>query len=147
MHLLRCLSFFVAHYQLYPVHIPGRCNEAADTVTVQSTSVPTARPNSGSGSNPHPREHTRGSGPQNPGVVVPSLDDRAAFYFAQGLASSSVRTYQSGVSRYLRFCQARARPTSENVLCSFVSRSIKTYLSGIRFYHINYAIYKFHSLY
>ena len=33
MHLLRCLSFFVAHYQLYPVHIPGRCNEAADTLS------------------------------------------------------------------------------------------------------------------
>lgn len=35
MHLLRCLSFFVAHYQLYldAVHLPGRCNEAADALS------------------------------------------------------------------------------------------------------------------
>ena len=81
-------------------------------------------------------------------MVVASLDDRAAFYFTQGLASSSTKTYQSGVNRYLRFCQSQCLtplPVSENVLCSFVSqladeglkfRSIKTYLSGIRFYQI-----------
>ena len=35
MHLLRCLSFFVAYYQLYldTVHLPGRCNEAADALS------------------------------------------------------------------------------------------------------------------
>ena len=117
MHLLRCLSFFVAHYQLYldPVHLPGRCNEAADALSRDNLPVPAARPNSGSGSNPHPREHTRGSGPQNPGVVVHSLDDRAAFYFAQGLASSSVRTYQSGVSRYLRFLSGTGPYTPANI--------------------------------
>ena len=35
MHLLRCLSFFVAVFQLYldTVHLPGRCNEAADALS------------------------------------------------------------------------------------------------------------------
>ena len=51
MHLLRCLSFFVAHYQLYldPVHLPGRCNEAADALSRDNLPlflqlVPTADP-------------------------------------------------------------------------------------------------------
>ena len=35
MHLMRCLFFFVAHYQLVlsPVHIPGKQNEAADNLS------------------------------------------------------------------------------------------------------------------
>ena len=35
MHLMRCLSCFVAHYQVYlePVHVPGVCNEAADALS------------------------------------------------------------------------------------------------------------------
>ena len=35
MHLLSCLSFFVAYYQLYldPVHLPGKDNEAADALS------------------------------------------------------------------------------------------------------------------
>lgn len=35
MHLLRCLFFFLAHHQivLAPVHIPGRLNEAADSLS------------------------------------------------------------------------------------------------------------------
>ena len=35
MHLMRCLSFFVAFYQLYldAKHLPGTCNEAADALS------------------------------------------------------------------------------------------------------------------
>ena len=35
MHLMRCLSFFVAFYQLYldARHLPGTCNEAADALS------------------------------------------------------------------------------------------------------------------
>ena len=35
MHLMRCLFFFVAYYQLYlvPVHLPGKYNEAADALS------------------------------------------------------------------------------------------------------------------
>ena len=76
------------------------------------------------------------------------MDDRIAFYFTQGLAASSLKTYQSGINRFIRFCQSQYQsplPASEHVLCSFVShladeglkhRSIKTYMSGIRYYHI-----------
>ena len=76
------------------------------------------------------------------------MDSRAAYYFTQGLAASSVRTYHSGVNRFLKFCQTAKYtplPVSESVLCAFVSsladeglkhRSIKTYLSGVRFHQI-----------
>ena len=71
------------------------------------------------------------------------MDDRASYYFVHGLASSSLRTYQSGVNRYVKFCQSRkfvCMPVDELVLCSFVAcladeglkhRTIKTYLSGV----------------
>ena len=51
MHLLRCLFFFVAYYQIYldPVHLPGSCNEAADSLSRNNIPrflqlVPTAQP-------------------------------------------------------------------------------------------------------
>ncbi len=69
-------------------------------------------------------------------------------YFAKDLAGSTQRTYHSGQNKFLLFCKAggfRAVPASEAVLCRFVShvaesglrhRTIKVYLSAIRFLHI-----------
>ena len=41
MHLLRCLAFFVAYYQLYleTVHLPGACNEAAEALSRDNLSL------------------------------------------------------------------------------------------------------------
>ena len=76
---------------------------------------------------------------------VGKLESRAAFFFVQGLASSSQKTYKSGENRYLRFCQlggVTPLPVNESSLCKFVSYladeklkhcTIKTYLSGVRF--------------
>ena len=76
------------------------------------------------------------------------MEESAAFFFAKGLADSSQKTYKSGENRYLRFCQSvhcSPLPASEETLCKFVSyvarqglkhRTIKTYLSAIRFLHI-----------
>ena len=76
------------------------------------------------------------------------MDGRASFYFAQGLAASTVKTYQSGINRFQTYCQCNhyvCCPVSEVVLCGFVSaladeglkhRSIKTYLSGVRYHQI-----------
>ena len=69
-------------------------------------------------------------------------------FFAKGLADSTQRTYRSGQKCFLEFCEAggfKAVPASETVLCRFVgflaesslkSRTIKVYLSAIRFLHI-----------
>ena len=84
----------------------------------------------------------------NSRLGLPVLEDRAAFYFSQGLAASSVKTYQSGTNRFLKYCESKhyaCVPVSEVVLCGFVSyladdglkhRTIKTYLSGVRYYQI-----------
>ena len=79
---------------------------------------------------------------------VGGLAERAAFYFAQGLADSSICTYRSGQKRYITFCDRSSMsplPLSEQGLCNFVAhladehlkhRMIKTYLSGLRFLEI-----------
>ena len=76
------------------------------------------------------------------------MEKRAAAYFQKGLADSSHRTYRSGEKRYVRFCQlydCAPLPVSEDNLCKFVTylggvglkhRTIKTYLSGVRFLQI-----------
>ena len=58
------------------------------------------------------------------GLVFAPMDVRTAFYFAQGLAASSIKTYQSGVNRYLKFCQSKHSPlpVSQCILCEFVSQ-------------------------
>ena len=69
-------------------------------------------------------------------------------FFAKGLASSTQRTYKSAQKRYLQFCKDGAfipLPSSQSILCRFVShlanqglkhRTIKAYLSAVRFLHI-----------
>ena len=68
--------------------------------------------------------------------------------FTIGLAASTQRSYRSGQNRYLQFCRKgniQPLPTSETTLCRFVSylaeenlthRTIKAYLSAIRYLHI-----------
>ena len=69
-------------------------------------------------------------------------------FFTKGLAASTQRSYRSGQNRYLQFCRKgnlQPLPTSETTLCRFVSylaedslthRTIKAYLSAIRYLHI-----------
>ena len=66
----------------------------------------------------------------------------------RGLASSTLRTYRSGQDRFIKFCELSGSdlsPASEVVLGGFIGhladaslkyRSIKTYLSGIRYFQI-----------
>ena len=117
-------------------------------VTQQSPFIHTAHSQRASDGNPHPRCAAQWADPNDTGLVVTAMDSRTAFYFGQGLAASSVKTYQSGVNRYLKFCQSSEHvplPVSQCLLCTFVSqladeglkhRSIKTYLSGVRHYQI-----------
>ena len=76
------------------------------------------------------------------------LEQEVSGLFGAGLAPSTARTYRSGYSRYLNFCE-RAHltplPASERVLCLFVAflveervahSTIKCYLSAVRHLHI-----------
>ena len=64
-------------------------------------------------------------------------------YFTMRLAASTLRTYSSGKTRFLKFCEqteTRALPVCENILCCFCAhlangglkhRTIKVYLSAV----------------
>lgn len=70
------------------------------------------------------------------------------YYFQNGLAASTQRSYNSGKRRYLKFCQIKGSapvPASEHQLCQFVAflaneklchNTIKSYLAAIRHLHI-----------
>ena len=149
MHDARCLFFFTARYQLIlaPVHILGKLNVAAD----QGCPLLLFPADSGRkrGANPSRGRSDGGSGDRSARLDVGELEERAAFYFTKGLADSSQKTYKSGENRYLRFCQSAnwtPLPAAEATLCKFVlflasdglkHRTIKTYLSGVRFLHIS----------
>ena len=76
------------------------------------------------------------------------LDEIATRLFTKGLADSTQRSYKSGQTRFIQFCGRggfTTIPASETVLIHFVSqlvkdrlkyRTIKVYLSAIRFLHI-----------
>ncbi len=82
------------------------------------------------------------------GDHIPGVDNLVQKFFRKGLAGSTQRTYQSGQRRFLSFCRAgnfQAVLVSEAVLCRFVAslaeaglkvRTIKVYLSAVRFMHI-----------
>ena len=88
----------------------------------------------------------RSTGAQDSQLDVRHMDDRAVFYFAKELASSTIRTYRSSRERFLKYCQSTNSvpfPVTEVVLCGFAThladvglkhRSIKTYMSGVRFF-------------
>ena len=77
------------------------------------------------------------------------MDKLVHKFFSKGLAQSTLRSYNSGQKRYLLFCNGgnfSPLPASEEVLCMFASyladsglkhRTIKSYLSAIRFLHIS----------
>ena len=77
-----------------------------------------------------------------------ALDRSVEFYFQNGLATSTRRSYGSAKNRYIKFCQAKGLsplPASEHQLCQFASclanqnlchSSIKCYLSAVRHLHV-----------
>ena len=76
------------------------------------------------------------------------LDHFTNHFFLKGLASSTLRAYQSAQRWYGKFCareDQQAVPALEEGLCRFVARlagdglkhrTIKSYLSGVRHLHI-----------
>ena len=87
--------------------------------------------------------------PSSSRLDVAGIESRISFYFAHGFAGSSQKTYKSAEKRYLTFCSMHnisPLPLYESVLCKFVTqlaeesfqyRSIKTYLSGLRYFQIS----------
>jgi hypothetical protein len=81
-------------------------------------------------------------------LALPNLESIVSGYLAQSLVRSTLRTYQSGQRRFLRFCTdagLQPLPLRENLLRLFVAhlatqglvpQTVKAYLSAIRYFHI-----------
>ena len=75
---------------------------------------------------------------------VCSMGEMVHYYIKHSLAKSTLRTYESGKRRYIRFCMlanCAPLPVSERKLCEFVAntakeglkhQTIKSYLSAVR---------------
>ena len=103
-------------------------------------------------SNTPPGQADAGPGAPDARLDVGRLDERAAHYFDQGFVDATLKTYCSGHNRFCKYCELSGcapLPETEVVLGGFVVhladeglkyRSIKTYLSGVRYFHIKVGV-------
>ena len=81
---------------------------------------------------------------------ITSLETSVQTYFEHGLAASTRRTYQAGITKFVNFCDmfniTNPLPVSQSVLCLFISYlassglsygTIKTYLAAVRYLQIS----------
>ena len=151
MHLLRCLSFFMAKFQfaVHASHVAGSKNVLADALSRNNLdqSVLLLHPQASRLPTPIPQELVDLL-IVTPRLDLQSLDKAVEFYFLNALAPATRKSYGSAQNRYLWFC-AKAGfdpvPASEQQLCRFVAQlvkdglapnSIKSYLSAVRHLHL-----------
>ena len=143
MHLVRCLSFFTAHFQLVVAaeYIPGQVNVAADALSRDRLSQFRLQVPTGHGDSSRTPGHASVLPPR---LDLAELERVVQGYFAKGLAPSTATTYKNGQDRYIKFYEAAAMtplPIQESQLCSFVAFlaeeklkhcTIKTYMLAVR---------------
>ena len=122
MHLMRCLSFFMARFAFVvrAEHVPGRDNGAADALSCDRLTLFRSQVSGVSG-NTTPSGAAGHVSALTPGLDLAALELSVQCYFTKGLAPSTLRTYKSGQDRYLKFCRAAAMeplPLVENRFCS-----------------------------
>ena len=89
------------------------------------------------------------SGSSEARLDISELDCLVHFYFKEGLAPSTRRTYEAGKKKFNQFCRdtnfAMQGTVNQNTLCYFVAylakhnlspATIKVYLSALRYHHI-----------
>ena len=89
MHLLRCLHFFLAHFDIRLIgrYLAGEDNSAADALSRTAGrpfSITVATGSQGTAATPVPR------------LALPDMESAVFEYLAQSLARSMLRTYKSG---------------------------------------------------
>ena len=132
MHLIQCLTFILARFQLMlsAVHF--------------SLCIPTGRAASDGDSNSTGRIAARST----LRLDLDTVDQDVEHYFSRGLATTTHKTYQAGQRYYLEFCEqvtVSPLPASESTLRRFVTvlanngiahSTVKVYLSATRQLHI-----------
>lgn len=146
MHLLRCVFFISAHFEITTkaAHIPGRENIAADALSQNNLCL-----SSWTGASSRPRINSDSTGASgSSGASTTRLDDHGLVpivqkLFAAGTAPSTRKVYSTGGRRYEDFCtvfKLNPYPTSEKILSLFVGYlymeglapgTIKSYLAAV----------------
>ena len=150
MHLLRCLHFFMANFQIIieAHHIAGVDNSAADALSRNKLDVfLSCSPQAALSPSPIPQSPLDMLLHNKPDWTS-QLEENVSLYLGKALAPSTLRSYGTGQRRYIAFCQdanLQPLPLSEHTLCIFVAhlasegltyQTIKSYLSALRQYHI-----------
>ena len=89
-------------------------------------------------------------GQQETRLDLADLEKDVQKYFEHGLAGTTRRTYQSGINKFVHFCNiyhvTNPLPVSQLLLCSYISHlansglaysTIKTYLAAVRYLQIS----------
>ena len=89
-------------------------------------------------------------GQQETRLDLADLEKDVQKYFEHGLAGTTRRTYQSGINKFVHFCNiyhvTNPLPVSQSLLCSYISHlansglaysTIKTYLAAVRYLQIS----------
>jgi hypothetical protein len=150
---LRLLCLFCAIYDitLFARHLPGANNAAADALSRDNLRyIHVSQPTGLTYANSDISSSTRHAVERANQHELSDLDYAVERYFGSGIAHSTRSAYACAVRRYFSFCQQFnvecQFPLTEATLCRFVAflgqqnlkhRTIKSYLSGLRFTQIN----------
>lgn len=126
MYLIQCLSFTVAQFQfvLVPSHIRGVENTLADALSRDNLPLFLAQYPQAARFSTHPSRIVRSAAVVILALDISEVDRTVEFYFLQGLAPSTRRTYNSAKKLYINFCgkwKISPIPTSEHLLCHLIS--------------------------
>ncbi len=127
MHLIRCLSFFLAWWGVSVKcrHIPGVQNGAADALS--RNALPSFQhlvPEVNELPSPS-RQAVRVPCARDTRLDQGGLDQHVQTFFMRGLADSTHRVYRTGQKRYSDFCSKAGLhgvTASESVVCKFVAQ-------------------------
>ena len=104
-HILRCLFFFEAYFDFghSACHIARRLNVVTDALSRDKLqdflTTATGTPLTSS------RQPHQATNRQLSALDITSLEGLVRAYFAQGIATSSMKSYSSAQNRYLEFCR------------------------------------------
>jgi len=138
MHLMRCLAYIQARWQVSVVaeHIPGIHNNLADALSRDKLSTfHSLFPQANSQPTPIPEaimDLTR------PDWTVEHVVEQ---YFSAGLAASSQKTYSAGWKHYLEFCSnfsVDLLPLQEQTLCQYIAVLVSRNLTAGSINYLQY---------
>ena len=126
MHLVECLAFIKAKFNvdLVASHIKGKLNTLADALSRNFNKVSCSAPTGSRGARRDTSPIARSSAGTEARLDIPELGTAVEFYFHNGLADSTRKTYASAQKKFKEFCSEQGllpASASEPTLCHYVA--------------------------